>query len=67
MSLQKLQHISLKSAYLCQDCNAIGNSSRHSPACASEVLLSLAVVLNREERAATSESQYIIRKPLLAA
>ena len=49
MSLQKLQHIPLKSAYLCQDCNAVGNSSKQCPACASEVLLSLAVVLNREE------------------
>ena len=67
MSLHKLQHIPLKSAYLCQDCNAIGNSSRQCPACASEVLLSLAVVLNREERAATPESRHLIRKPLFAA
>jgi predicted RNA-binding protein with PUA domain len=67
MSLQKLQHIPLKFAYLCQDCNAIGNSSRQCPACASEVLLSLAVVLNREEREATPQSPYVIRRPLLAA
>ena len=67
MSLQKLQHIPLKSAYLCQDCNAIGNSSMYCPACASEVLLSLAVVLNREEMAANAESRYAVRKPLLAA
>ena len=67
MSLQNLQYIPLKSAYLCQDCNAIGNSSRQCPACASEVLLSLAVVLNREEREATPESLYVIRKPSLAA
>ena len=67
MSLQKLLHILLKSAYLCQDCNAIGNSSRQCPACASEVLLSLAVILNREETAATPKSPYVIRRPLLAA
>jgi hypothetical protein len=67
VSLQKLQHIPLKSAYLCQDCNAIGNSSRRCPACASEVLLSLAGVLNREETKATPKSPYVIRRPLLAA
>ena len=67
MRLRKLLHIPLEAAYLCQDCNAIGNSSMHCPACASEVLLSLAVVLNRQEEAATLESPYLIRKPLLAA
>ena len=56
MSLQKLRHIPLKSAYLCQDCNAIGNLSRQCRACAGEILLSLALVLNREERKATPES-----------
>jgi len=43
-----LQHIPLTSAYLCQDCNSIGNCARQCPACASEVLLSLSAVLNRE-------------------
>ena len=42
------QHIPLSSAYLCQDCNCIGNCASQCPACASEVLLSLAGVLNRE-------------------
>ncbi len=67
MSLQKLLYVPLKSAYLCQDCNAIGNSSTHCPACASEVLMNLASVLNREERPETFESLYIIPKPWLAA
>ena len=67
MSLQKLQYLPMQSAYLCQDCNAIGNSSRQCPACASEVLLSLALVLDREESAATPESSYVMQKPLLAA
>ena len=67
MSLQKLLHVPLKSAYLCPDCNAIGNSSTQCPACASEVLLSLALVLNREQKAADIESPYVIRKPSLAA
>jgi hypothetical protein len=43
-----LFHIPLTSAYLCQDCNCVSNSSRRCPACASEVLMGLAGVLNRE-------------------
>jgi len=43
-----MQHIPLKFAYLCQDCNSVGNSSRQCPACASEVLMGLAGVLDRE-------------------
>ena len=43
-----LLHIPLTSAYLCQDCNSIGNCARQCPACASEVLMSLSGVLNRE-------------------
>jgi hypothetical protein len=46
-SYLKLQHFPLTSAYLCPDCNAIGNSANKCPACASEVLMSLSVVLNR--------------------
>ncbi len=44
-----LQHFPLASAYLCQDCNAIGNNANHCPACASEVLMSLSAILNRED------------------
>jgi len=43
-----IQHIPLGFAYLCQDCDAVGNSAEKCPACASEVLLCLAGVLNRE-------------------
>ena len=46
-----LQHIPLDSAYLCPDCNSIGNSARQCPACASEVLMNLSGVLNREGEA----------------
>lgn len=42
-------HIPLASAYLCQDCNCVSNCSRRCPACASEVLMGLASILNREE------------------
>jgi hypothetical protein len=48
MPTPMLQHIPLSSAYLCQDCNSIGNCARQCPACASEVLMSLSGVLNRE-------------------
>jgi hypothetical protein len=40
-------HMPLSSAYLCQDCNCVGNNARSCPLCASEALLSLASVLDR--------------------
>jgi|HubBroStandDraft_1064217.scaffolds.fasta_scaffold1282379_1 DNA-directed RNA polymerase subunit RPC12/RpoP len=46
-----MQHIPLVSAYLCQDCNSIGNNYRSCPACASKVLMSLRGVLDREAAA----------------
>jgi hypothetical protein len=48
MTAPMLQHIPLRSAYLCQDCNSIGNCAVRCPACASEVLLGLSAVLDRE-------------------
>jgi len=41
-------HIPLASAYLCQDCNCVSNCSRRCPACASEVLMGLSAILDRE-------------------
>jgi hypothetical protein len=55
MSFLSMQHIPLKRAYLCQDCNCIGNCARQCPACASEALIGLAGVLNRE---ANDEAQH---------
>jgi len=43
-----LQHMPLTRAYLCQDCNCVGNCAEQCPACASEALIGLAGVLNRE-------------------
>jgi len=65
MALVAMQHIPLTSAYLCQDCNSVGNNAMHCPACASEALLGLAGVLNRgvEEPAQAS----YVRIPALAA
>ena len=48
MTSPMLQHIPLTSAYLCQDCDAVGNSATRCPACASTALLGLSCVLNRE-------------------
>ena len=47
MTLVSMQHIPLTSAYLCQDCNCVGNCSVQCPACASEALMGLAGVLDR--------------------
>jgi ferredoxin len=48
MTYPMMQHIPLTSAYLCQDCNSIGNCAEQCPACASVVLLNLASILDRE-------------------
>jgi tRNA(Ile2) C34 agmatinyltransferase TiaS len=43
-----MEYMHINSAYLCPDCNSIGNNSQRCPACTSTMLLSLASVLNRE-------------------
>jgi len=58
MKAATMQHFPLSSAYLCQDCNCVGNCATHCPACASEVLLGLAGILNREA-AAKPELAYV--------
>jgi len=49
MTFDDVNHIPLNSAYLCQDCDAIGNCAMRCPACASKALLGLAGVFDREE------------------
>jgi predicted RNA-binding protein YlxR (DUF448 family) len=67
MAMSTLQHIPLRSAYLCQDCNCIGNCARQCPACASEVLMGLSGVLNREvEQVSVQRSQYKYGPALVA-
>lgn len=46
MSTTELQHMPLSTAWLCQDCNSVGNCAKQCPACASSVLMSLATVLD---------------------
>jgi hypothetical protein len=67
MTYPKLQHMPLGNAYLCQDCSSIGNCATQCPACASEVLMGLAGVLDRESRAEEeSESGYSYLTALVA-
>jgi hypothetical protein len=66
MPMTMLQHIPLVSAYLCQDCSCIGNCARQCPACASEVLMSLAGVLNREVEEPVAQTQYAYGPALVA-
>jgi len=50
MIMVSMEHIPLTRAYLCQDCNCVGNCAEKCPACASEALIGLAGVLNREPK-----------------
>lgn len=49
MTINTRQFFPLAKAYLCQDCDCVGNNSMRCPACASQVLMGLAGVLDREE------------------
>jgi len=62
MNFTQMQHIPLASAYLCPDCNCIGNCASQCPACASPVLMALANVLDRKpEREAVAYPSIIYR------
>jgi hypothetical protein len=64
MTFDAQQYIPLTSAYLCQDCDSVGNSSMQCPACASEVLMGLAGVLDRKKKL---EESKLLLFPALAA
>jgi hypothetical protein len=53
------QHFPLTSAYLCQDCDSVGDCSTMCPACASRVLLGLATVLNRDVEAGHDAKMFV--------
>lgn len=65
MSYNTMQLIPLSSAYLCQDCNCIGNNPNQCPGCASAALLGLACVLDREPEKVPVSSY--VELPALAA
>jgi hypothetical protein len=54
MTFDLMSHIPLSSAYLCQDCDQVGNSSMQCPACASEALVGLAGLFRRREEVVES-------------
>ena len=64
MTSHLMNHIPLNSAYLCLDCDAVGNSAMQCPACASQVVMGLATVFQREEEFA-EPSLFLI--PAMAA
>jgi hypothetical protein len=56
-----MEHIPLTSAYLCPDCNSIGNCPAQCPACSCEVLLSLSVVLDRAAEGAGPTHPFLMK------
>jgi len=55
--------ISLENAYLCSDCNRIGECSTHCPSCASRHgMMSLASVLNRSTEEDVEELETLLKK-----
>jgi hypothetical protein len=66
MTLFSMQHIPLTHAYLCQDCNSIGNCAQHCPACASEALMGLSGVLNRNAAENAAQISFTRRSALAA-
>jgi DNA-directed RNA polymerase subunit RPC12/RpoP len=52
MTSAMMNYIPLNSAYLCQDCDAVGNSAMRCPACGSQVLMGLARVFDRKAQIA---------------
>ena len=64
MDSAMMSHFPLNSAYLCQDCDTVGNSAAQCPACASRALMGLAVVFGRKE--GTVDSNLFLVPPLAA-
>jgi ferredoxin len=63
MTTPMLQHIPLKFAYLCQDCDSIGNCATSCPACASQSLMGLSAILDRE---VVQERRPVTQMPIAA-
>ena len=66
MTLLSIQYMPLASAYLCEDCNCVGNCAEQCPACASEALMGLAGVLNREQSHEKIESTFRVKLKLFS-
>lgn len=59
-TIATMSYIPLQTAYLCQDCDAVGNCSTQCPACASEALLALACVYDRKEAEASEGKNFFL-------
>lgn len=59
MTFDSIQYMPLYRAYLCEDCQCVGNCAEQCPACASEALMSLAGVLNREQSRESAHMTYV--------
>ena len=66
MTLHSMQYMPLASAYLCEDCHCVGNCAEQCPACASEALMGLAGVLNREHSKEKIESAFRVRVKVIS-
>ena len=66
MKLISMQYMPLASAYLCEDCHCVGNCAEQCPACASEALMGLAGVLNREQSHEKIESTFRVKLKLFS-
>ena len=64
MKSAMMNHFPLNSAYLCQDCDTVGNSATQCPACASQALMGMAVVFGHKEGTVDSN---LFLVPALAA
>lgn len=61
MTYPAMLHLPLVAAYLCADCNSIGNCAEQCPACASTTLMRLSDVLDRvpAEASQTHYSEFV--------
>lgn len=57
MSAADKVYIPLDTAFLCADCQCIGNSANTCPACASGALMGLQSVMDRDERGLTIDAR----------
>jgi hypothetical protein len=63
----KTEYFPLASAYLCEDCQCVGNTAIRCPACASTALMNMALVLNRDADAVGLTPNYLYQAAARAA
>lgn len=48
MTMAEMVHMPLARAWLCGDCDSIGNCAEHCPACAEGSLVAMITLINRD-------------------